>query len=230
MDLYTVNPGTTYVDVAYDDAHVSVLAGRVARKIAAEQSGKNFGVAVNVAEVSKSVQSQLSALATVAGGEMSYNYTLRGVLEPLWPLLREIFPARKSGRATTTVLRLKSAAQAVKPAETPAADGVKVVSEGPEKPTVLVSAENLRAVEAIGITSGISLVDGDVSTGGNFGVLSATAEWDGEDCFVYTSDNLSETQLLLVAAFNIQGSAKASYGANPDVAKLPVVLSGHVVI
>ena len=214
-----VAPDRIRSKVGWNLNHVEVLTNRASRSARRTAAGSLLGLSLDTAMIEKSLTEQVELICTLASQKVSFTYTLRGVNKVLWPLMSEVFKATKSGNGTTVSLSLEMAG---------APDQAKLrKGTGPEKPVLIQETSVIiDKIEEVGLAGGIELGDFGVDGGGNFDVLSATAEWKDDTCFVYHSAQLTNDQLILVAALDLTGPSKLTYGFDPSVMKTAVVANG----
>lgn len=194
---YMVQARTRDIAVGWDITHIDELSHTMARQFAVELSGRTPGFAPNVTAIQSSIGEQANALAEVYTVPGNYTAKYQGVIAGLAKMMGDLQPVNKSGNGGSVRLHLSGV--------TP--ENKESVSTADAFPTVVRQSVSLDVVTEVGLRSGLLLENLD-SAPGNFGVLSATAEWDGSVCRVHTSVPLSDSQIRLVAAFNLQGSAK----------------------
>jgi len=218
-----IAPDRIRTSVGYDLTHVQVLASRASRAARREAAGIMFGLNLDSDKVETSLTQQIGLVCSVAAQKSPFNYSLHGVVKVIWPLVLDVFRAERSGNGTTVVLRLEKSDKT---------QSAKLKGgTGPEKPVVVQEvSELIEQIQEVGLASGIALGDFGVDAGGNFDVLSATAEWNGDTCFVYHSAQLTNDQLVLVAALNIQGASKQLFGHDPSVMKSAVIANGTTLL
>lgn len=219
--INNVSPVRTSITSTYDLDHVDVMSRRLARRARKAAAGSLIGVQLDANKVSESYSSVIKVLCDIACEKAPMTIALQGVMAGAWPLMRDVMRAERTGVGTTTVLRLHPSGGNA---------SAKAAVGGTDKPLQFQGfVELLEKLYEVGLDSGISLGDHALDGGGNFDVLSATAEWVGDSCYVYHTAQLTSEQLVLVASLNIQGYAKNMYGASPDVMKTIVVNDNRVV-
>jgi len=213
-----VAPATMSIGVEHSVDHLDLLTRSMAYAEVRKASGSMQGLQLNVADVQNAISEQLKLVLELASLGAPYNAELRSLFAVSWPLIRDVFPCEQSGSGLTTKLYLKASQSA--------GTGTKVEEAGIQPVDLLRSVDLINQIESVGVSGGITQINTGVDAGGNFGVMSATAEWLDGTCFVYHSAQLSNDQLRLVAALNLQGGDVRSYGVNPSVAKTMVVANG----
>lgn len=214
--------------VEWDLHHVDILVNAVARKARREIAGSTFGLALDEQRVKTAVTAQIIGLVKLASsGSKPVNMQEFDLIEYLVPLMREVFPAKRTSGGNTVKLSLKKhtplAIEAIPSNEVVQEDGVQSVVTEDIAAVMARSFHEWEVINEAGLASGMKVTSFDPSVGGSFDALSATAEWTGDSCVVYHEGALTPAALSVVAALNIQGISRQIYGSKPEVQNTLVV-------
>lgn len=191
---YKAQARSRNASVGWDTSHINELGYAVARRMARNLNGTSVVLQLDNRAVATAVETQAEQLATLFSYRPSpglqYVDVIDGLMEEMLPLQSTL----TSGNGGT----------------------VRRFLAGPKSPTATKSTTvpnavvlAMSAAVQVGVTgfnSGLP-VNTHTPTPGIDGVLSSTAVWNGAFCHIHTTVNLSDEQMRLIAAFNLQGTA-----------------------